>query len=68
MQTYHLLDKVRMSAIEREHAQAHMRSAELTIDLVFTAVAKVRVAIALVARSVINLSRRFQISNHQAAQ
>ena len=67
MQIYHLLDNVRMSAIEREHAKAHMRSAELTIDLVVMAAAKVRLAIAVVTRFVLNLTRRNQISNHQAA-
>ena len=35
MQTYHRLDDVHMSEIDREHAKAHMRSAELTIDFVF---------------------------------
>ena len=34
MQTDHLLDNVRMSEVEREHAKAHMRSAELTIDFI----------------------------------
>jgi hypothetical protein len=68
MQTYDLLDKVQLSAIEREHAKAHMRSAELTIDFVFMAAAKVRLAIAGIARFVINLTHRIQISNHQAAR
>ena len=65
---YHLLDNVRLSSIEREHARAHMRSAELTIDFVFMAAAKVRLAIAVVVPFVVNLARRLQISNHQAAQ
>ncbi len=68
MQTYHRLDDVRMSAIDRERAKAHMRSAELTIDFVAAAVAKTRLISAAVGRRVINLARRFRISNRQAAQ
>ena len=67
MQTYHLLDNVRMSAIEREHAKAHMRSAELTIDFGFMVAAKARLAVAWVVRLVINLAHRLQITNHEAA-
>ena len=67
MPTYHLLDNVRMSAIEREHAKAHMQSAELTIDFVLMAAAKGRLAGAWLVRHVMNLARRLQIINHQAA-
>ncbi len=57
-----------MSAIDREHAKAHMRSAELTIDFVAAAVAKMRLIGAALGRLVINLARRIQLSNRQAAQ
>jgi hypothetical protein len=50
MQTYHRLDDVQMSAIDRERAKAHMRSAELTIDIIFTAVEKTRLISAVVRR------------------
>ena len=42
MNIYHRLDDVQMSAIDREHAKAHMRSAELTIDFVAVVVARTR--------------------------
>ncbi len=66
MQIRHCLDDVQMSAIDREHAKAHMRSAEATIDFVVAVVAKVRVVSAAVGRRVINLARRMQISDHPA--
>ena len=66
MQTYHRLDDVHMSAIDREHAKAHMRSAELTIDFVAAAVAKMRLISAALGRRVVNAARRIQISNRQA--
>ena len=68
MQIYDRLDDVHMNAIDREHAKAHMRSAELTIDFVAAAVAKTRLVSAAVRRRLINLARRIQISNRQAAQ
>jgi hypothetical protein len=68
MQTYNRLDDVHMSAIDRAHAEAHMRSAELTIDFVFAAVAKVRLVSAAMGRRVVDLARRIQISNRPAAQ
>lgn len=68
MQTYHRLDDVRMSEIDREHAKAHMRSAELAIDFVFDAVAKTRVVSAALGRRVIDLTRRIQFFNRQATQ
>ncbi len=67
MQTYHRLDDVNMSAIDREHAKAHMRSAELTIDFVFAAVAKMRVVSAAMVRRVVDLARRIQVSNRRPA-
>ena len=68
MQTYHRLDDVQMSAIEREHAKAHMQSAELTIDLIFAAVEKTRLVGAALGRKVSNFVRRVQISDRQPAQ
>ena len=68
MQTYHRLDDVRMSAIDREYAKAHMQSAELTIDLIFAAIAKTRLAGAALGRGLGNLVRRFQILHRQPAQ
>jgi hypothetical protein len=68
MNIYHRLDDVQMSAIDREHAKAHMRNAELTIDFVAAVVAKVRSISASLGRRVINLARRIQISKPQAAQ
>ena len=67
MQTHHRLDDVQMSAIDREHAKAHMRSAELIIDFVADAVARTRLLRVAVKRRVINLARRIQISSRQAA-
>jgi hypothetical protein len=60
MQTHHRLDDVQMNAIDREHAKAHVRSAELTIDFVADAVAKTRLLSAAVRRGVINLAWRIQ--------
>ena len=68
MQTYHRLDDVHMSAIDREHAKAHMRSAELIIDFVFAAVAKVRQISSALGRFVISQARRIQIFHRQLAQ
>ena len=68
MQTYHRLDDVQMSAIDREHAKAHMRSAELTIDFVVAAVKTMRSVSAAIGQHLINLARRFQISDRRAVQ
>ena len=68
MNIYHRLDDVQMSAIDRERAKAHMRSAELTIDFVAAVVEKTRLIGAALGRRVINLARRIQISKPQAAQ
>ena len=68
MQTYHRLDDVQLSAIDRAHAEAHMRRAELIIDFVFDAVAKTRSVSTAVQRRVINLARRIQISSPQPAR
>jgi hypothetical protein len=68
MQTYHRLDDVQMSAIDREHAKAHMQSAELTIDLIFAALAKARLVSAALGRGLSNLVRRIQILDRQPAQ
>ena len=68
MQIYDRLDDVQMSPIDRQHAKAHMRAAEATIDFVAAAVAKTRLVSAAMARRVINLARRIQVSNRQAAQ
>jgi hypothetical protein len=68
MNIYHRLDDVQMSAIDREHAKAHMRRAELTIDFVAAVVAKVRSISAALGRLIVNLARRIQLSNRRAAQ
>ena len=68
MNVYHRLDDVQMSAIDREHAKAHMRSAELTIDFVAAVVARTRLIGAAMGRLVVNLARRIQLSNRRAAQ
>ena len=68
MQIYDRLDAIHMSAIDREHAKAHMRSAELMIDFVVAAVATTRSATAAIGQYLINLARRFQISDRQAVQ
>ena len=52
MNVYHRLDDVQMSAIDREHAKAHMRSAELTIDFVAAVVARTRLISAALGRLV----------------
>ncbi len=68
MQTYHRLDDVHMSEIDREHAKAHMRSAELAIDFVFDAVAKTRSVSAALGRRVVDLAQRIHSFNRQAPQ
>ena len=68
MQTYHRLDDVQMSAIDREHAKAHMQSAELMIDFAFAAVAKVRQMSSALGRFVISQARRIQLFHRQVAQ
>ncbi len=68
MQIYDRLDDVQMSAIDREHAKAHMRSAELTIDFVAAVVARTRSVSAALGRRLINLGRRIQVFNRQATQ
>ncbi len=50
MKTYHTLDDVQMSAIDRAHAMAHMQSAEATINFVVGAMAKARAVTAAVGR------------------
>ena len=57
-----------MSAIDREHAKAHMRSAELTIDFVFAVVANVRQFSAALGRFLISQARRIQIFHRQLTQ
>jgi hypothetical protein len=68
MNIYHRLDDVQMSAIDREHAKAHMRRAELTIDFVVAVVTKVRSISAALGRRVVDLARRIQLPKRQAAQ
>jgi hypothetical protein len=68
MNIYHRLDDVQMSAVDREHAKAHMRSAELTIDFVAAVVAKTRLIGAALGRLIVNLARRIQLSNRRAAR
>ncbi len=68
MNTYDRLDNVRMSTIDREHAKAHMRSAEVTIDFVAAAVATIALITTAVWQRVTSLARRTQIANRQAAQ
>ena len=68
MQIYDRLDDVRMSAIDREFAKAHMRSAELTIDFIAATVAKTLLVSAAMRRRLVNLARRFPVSKRQAAQ
>ena len=68
MSTYHRLDDVRMSAIDREHARAHMRSAELLIDFVFAAVEKTRQLSSAVTRRLTALTLWTQASRREAAQ
>ena len=60
MQIYDRLDDVYMSTIDREHAKAHMRSAEATIDFIAAAVARTRTVGVATGRRVINLARRSQ--------
>ncbi len=68
MQIYDRLDAIHMSAIDREHAKAHMRSAELTIDFVVAAVKTTRSVSAALGQHLINLARWFQISDRRAVQ
>ena len=68
MNVYHRLDDVQMSAIDREHAKAHMRSAELTIDFVAGVVTKTRLIGVALGRLLVNLARRIQLSNRAAQQ
>lgn len=68
MSNYHRLDDVLMNAIDREHAKAHMRSAELMIDFVFAAVEKFRQFTTAVTRRLTALDISPQDSRRQAAQ
>ena len=68
MSSYHRLDDVVMSEIDRERAKAHMRSAELTIDFVFAAVEKARLLTTAVRRRLMSLALWAQDSPRQAAQ
>ena len=68
MQIYDRLDAIDMSAIDREHAKAHMRRAELTIDFVVAAVKTTRLLGAALGQHLISLARRFQISDRRAVQ
>ena len=68
MSNYHRLDDVLMSAIDREHAKAHMRSAELMIDFVFAAVEKFRQFTTAETRRLTALDISPQDSRRQAAQ
>jgi hypothetical protein len=68
MQIYDRLDAIQMSAIDREQAKAHMRSAELTIDFVVAAVKTTRSVSAALGQHLINLARWFQISDRRAVQ
>ena len=61
MQIYDRLDDVQMSAIDRERARAHMRSAELTIDFVAAAVAKTRRIGAALGQRVIRMVEKRRI-------
>ena len=62
MQTYHRLDDVHMSEIDREHAKAHMRSAELVLDLLSCLLAKTRSVSAALGRRVVDLAQRIHNS------
>lgn len=68
MSSYHRLDDVCMRAIDREHAKAHMRSAELIIDFVFAAVTKARLLTTAATRRLTSLALWPQDSRRQAAQ
>ena len=68
MSSYHRLDDVLMSAIDRERAKAHMRSAELIIDFVFAAVETARLLTNAVTRRLTSLALWSQNSRRQAAQ
>ena len=68
MSTYDRLDGVCMRQIDREHAKAQMRSAELIIDFVFAAVEKARLFTTAVVRRLTSLALWLQDSRRQAAQ
>ena len=68
MPTCHRLDDVHLSAIDREHAKAHMRSAEVTIDFVFAAAAKVRQMSSALGRFLVSQARRLQLFHRQVTQ
>ena len=68
MQICDRLDDIHMSAVDREYAKAHMRSAELTIDVVFAAVVTTRSVVAALGQHLINLARRLQVSGREAVQ
>ena len=68
MSTYHRLDDIRMSAIDRAHAKAHMQSAEQIVDFVFAAMEKARLFTTAVARRLTSLALWLQDSRRQAAQ
>ena len=67
MSIYDRLDDVCMREIDREHAKAQMRSAELIIDFVFVAAEKIRQFTAAVARRLNALATWPQHSRRQAA-
>ena len=62
MNIYDRLDAIHMSAIDREHAKAHMRTAEATIDFVVAAVVTTRSVSAALWEHLINMAGRFQTS------
>ena len=68
MSTYHRLDDVHMRAIDRDHAKAHMQSAELIIDFVFAAMEKARMFTTAVTRRLSSLALWLQDSRRPAAQ
>jgi hypothetical protein len=68
MSTYHRLDDIRMSAIDRAHAKAHMQSAEQIVDFVFAAVTKARVLTTAVTHRLNSLAFRLPYSRRQTAQ
>jgi len=66
--TYHRLDDVHMRAIDREHAKAHMQSAEQIVDFLFAAMEMARLFTTAVARRLTSLALWLQGSRRQAAQ
>ena len=68
MPSYHRLDDVHMSAIDREHAKAQMRSAELIIDFLFAVVGKARRLTTAVTRRLTSLTLWPQGSRSQVTQ